>query len=257
MLRTRPVRARATSLLVLILAVSWAAAQDEVALPGVDQSERIEAVLAALEAQQEVSGALREAAAEDYGRAVAMRERARAALKEAEARLDAAVADSSLPATALDAALRDLRAAERERDEARRRVDEAVARVRAHQAEIEFLEEKIAALRSDLGVDRGALTGTWDVTFLPSGTRGVFLLRQAGALVTGQYTLGGGWAGSLRGTFVSGALHLERIDARRGLDAELKGTLASGESRIRGTWQAYQLAEGTQPQGTWVAVRRP
>jgi len=158
---------------------------------------------------------------------------------------------------ALDAALRELREVERERDEARRRLAETVQRVRTQQAEMEFLEEKIALLRQDIGADRGVLTGTWDVTFLPSGTRGVFLLRQAGALVTGQYTLGGGWAGSLRGTFVSGQLHLERIDARRGRDAELKGALASGDERIRGTWQSYQLSEGTQPQGSWVAVRRP
>jgi hypothetical protein len=244
-------------LLALALLVTGAVAQEGGSLRGVGDEERLEAVVAALEAQYQVSGALREAAAEEYRRAVEMRERSRVTLKEAESVLDAAVADAALPATALDAALRDLREAERVRDEARRRLAEAVHRVRAHQAEMEFLGEKIAALRSDLGTEHGALTGTWDVTFLPSGTRGVFLLRQAGALVTGQYTLGGGWAGSLRGTFVSGALHLERIDARRGLDAELKGTLASGEGRIRGTWQAYQLAEGTQPQGTWVAVRRP
>jgi hypothetical protein len=248
---------RPLAFLALALLGPAPAAQDQSGLPPASAGERVEAVVAALEAQYEVSRSLREAASEEYARAVVLRDRARVRLKEVEASLDAAVADSSLPAAALDAALRDLREVERDRDEARRRLSEALERVRAQQAEMEFLEEKIALLREDLGTERGLLTGTWDVTFLPSGTRGVFLLRQAGALITGQYTLGGGWAGSLRGTYVSGELHLERIDARRGRDAELKGALASGEDRIRGTWQAYQLSEGTQPQGSWVAVRRP
>ena len=55
----------------------------------------------------------------------------------------------------------------------------------------------------------------------------------SGEIWNGQYTLGGGWAGSLRGTFVSGNLHLERIDARRGRDAELKGAFAIGLGVMR------------------------
>ncbi len=90
---------------------------------------------------------------------------------------------------------------------------------------------------------------------MPAGVTGTFYLEQSGTLVTGQYRLGPLGSGSLQGTFVGGKLHLQRIDAERGRDAELSGVLDPDGKRIRGTWQSFELVQGGIPRGQWVARR--
>ena len=43
--------------------------------------------------------------------------------------------------------------------------------------------------------------------------------------------------------------------SQKGRDAEYRAILGDG-GRLRGTWQAFELADGVAPSGSWNAVRR-
>jgi len=121
---------------------------------------------------------------------------------------------------------------------------------------IEILSDRIARLRKSLPSDTEALTGLWDVTYLPSNDKGVFTLRQSGTLLAGEYTLEGGWKGSLQGTFVDGKVLLHRIDSKLGRSSDLEGTLSPDGRTLRGTWQNFILSGGQPTSGAWVARKR-
>jgi hypothetical protein len=76
-----------------------------------------------------------------------------------------------------------------------------------------------------------------------------------GAIVSGEYTLEGGYSGSLRGTLVSDRLRLERVDSRLGFSAIFYGRVARDGSSIAGTWEATTFGNGTPGAGIWKAVR--
>ena len=122
---------------------------------------------------------------------------------------------------------------------------------------IVFIGERIGRLRRTLPTDNESLTGSWDVSYLPSGDKGVFSLRQSGTLLVGEYTLEGGWKGSLQGTFVDGKLLLHRIDSKLGRSSDLEGSLAPDGRTIRGTWQNFILSGGQPTNGQWVGRKRP
>jgi len=130
------------------------------------------------------------------------------------------------------------------------------AEIRDVHARIELLGERIGKLRKTLPSDTESLTGSWDVSYLPSGDKGVFSLRQSGTLLVGEYTLEGGWKGSLQGTFVDGKVLLHRIDSKLGRSSDLEGTLAPDGRVIRGTWQNFILSGGSPTNGQWVAKKR-
>jgi hypothetical protein len=121
---------------------------------------------------------------------------------------------------------------------------------------IAILSDRIAGLRKTLPTDTESLTGTWEVTYLPSNDKGIFTLRQSGTLLVGEYTLDGGWKGSLQGTFVNDKLLLHRIDSKLGRSSDLEGTLAPDGRTIRGTWNNYILSGGQPVTGSWVARKR-
>ncbi len=121
---------------------------------------------------------------------------------------------------------------------------------------IDTLQDRIARLRKTLPSDTEALTGTWDTTYTPSGDKGVFTLRQSGTLLAGEYSLEGGWRGSLQGTIVDGKIHLSRIDAKLGRSQDLQGSIAPDGRTIRGTWQNFILSGGAPVNGNWVARKR-
>ncbi len=121
---------------------------------------------------------------------------------------------------------------------------------------IDMLQDRIGRLRKTLPSDAEALTGNWDVTYTPSGDKGVYSLRQSGTLLVGEYTLEGGWRGSLQGTVVDGKVHLSRIDAKLGRSQDLQGSVASDGRTIRGTWQNFILSGGSAVSGSWVARKR-
>ena len=131
------------------------------------------------------------------------------------------------------------------------------AEIKDAHARIDLLGERIGRLRKTLPSDNESLTGSWDVSYLPSGDKGLFSLRQSGTLLVGEYTLEGGWKGSLQGTFVDGKLLLHRIDSKLGRSSDLEGSLAPDGKTIRGTWQSFILSGGQPTAGQWVARKRP
>ncbi|MBI1950648.1 MAG: hypothetical protein HYS34_04710 [Acidobacteria bacterium] len=134
-----------------------------------------------------------------------------------------------------------------------RRIREAI---RDAHARIELLGDRIGRLRKTLPSDTESLTGSWDVHYLPSGDKGVFMLRQSGTLLAGEYTLEGGWKGSLQGTFVDGKVLLHRIDSKLGRSSDLEGMLAPDGRTLRGNWQSFILSGGQPTNGSWIARKR-
>ncbi len=128
--------------------------------------------------------------------------------------------------------------------------------IRDTRSRLDLLADRIGRLRRSLPSDTEALTGTWDVTYVPSDDKGVFTLRQSGTIVAGEYALEGGWKGSLQGTIVDGKVHLSRIDTKLGRSQDLQGSVASDGRTIRGTWQNAILSGGEAVAGSWVARKR-
>ena len=131
----------------------------------------------------------------------------------------------------------------------RRRIVEARERLK-------FLQSRLEELEHAPSKQAEGLTGKWDVTFLPAGNRGVFDLRQSGTIISGEYSLAGGWRGSVQGTLVNFKIVLHRIDSKLGEAADLEGTVTRDLNLIRGTWQNRVLSDGGPQTGAWTARRR-
>ncbi len=255
---------RRTFLLVFLLSALLglpARAQDADAAAGVDPANpatvrRLQAVLASLEERVRLVDRMAADAVRAYRKAAIARNDALQELVQARDGLDR-------EATRVRDLTRErLETLVQEAGEARARyrgLEEEAARrladLRRLVAEREALVERIADLRARMPQREDVLTGEWEVTWMPAGVTGTFYLEQSGTLVTGQYRLGPLGSGSLQGTFVGGKLHLQRIDAERGRDAELTGVLDPDGRRIRGTWQSFELVQGGIPRGQWVARR--
>jgi len=115
----------------------------------------------------------------------------------------------------------------------------------------------IAALESDLSGRRSvdALTGRWSVLLDPGEQKGTLRLNLDGTIVSGEYTLEGGFSGSLRGTLVNDRLKLERVDSTLGFSAIYYGRLSRDSSTISGTWESTDVSGGAPSSGRWRAVR--
>jgi hypothetical protein len=100
-----------------------------------------------------------------------------------------------------------------------------------------------------------AVSGRWAVVLDPGEQRGVFRMNLVGTLVSGEYTLEGGYTGSLRGTLVNDRLRLERVDSRLGFAAIFFGRVARDGSAITGTWEATTFGTGSPGSGRWRAAR--
>jgi hypothetical protein len=122
---------------------------------------------------------------------------------------------------------------------------------------VDLLREQVDRLLQALPSDTESLTGYWDVTLLSGGERGVFVLVQSGAVLSGEYGLQGGFRGSLQGTLIDGQVVLHRIDTRLGRVMDLDGLVSTDGNAIRGTWRRYDLSDGRPATGAWVANRRP
>ena len=115
----------------------------------------------------------------------------------------------------------------------------------------------IAALEADLQVRKppNALSGRWTVTVDPGEQRGIFQMTLDGTIVSGDFTLEGGYTGSLRGTLINDRLRIERVDSRLGFSAVYFGRLARDGNSIAGTWESTTFGGGTPGSGRWKAVR--
>ena len=115
----------------------------------------------------------------------------------------------------------------------------------------------IIALEAELQTKKppDAISGRWAVTLDPGAQRGVFRMTLDATIVTGDYTLDGGYTGSLRGTLVSDRLRLERVDSRLGFSTVYYGRVARDFASIAGTWEATTFGSGAASAGVWKAVR--
>ena len=127
----------------------------------------------------------------------------------------------------------------------------------ASRAMIAATEEEIRRLEAAVGAGDDPLTGTWRVVMEPGGQQGLMFLRLDGTLVQGTYKLSGDWSGSMRGTFVSRKVRLERVDSQAGYSSILNGRLlVRGRSaRLQGSWEAMEISSGMPSAGTWAAER--
>jgi hypothetical protein len=76
-----------------------------------------------------------------------------------------------------------------------------------------------------------------------------------GTIVSGEYTLEGGYSGSLRGTLVNDRLRLERVDSKLGFSSIYYGRVAREGASIAGTWESTTFGGGEPGAGRWHAVR--
>jgi len=118
-------------------------------------------------------------------------------------------------------------------------------------------KRSIALLEADLSARKpaDAVTGRWTVSIDPGDQRGVFRLSLDGAIISGDYSLEGGYTGSLRGTLVNDKLRLERVDSKLGFSAVYVGRVAPDGGSIAGTWESANFGDGGPVQGRWAAVR--
>ncbi len=249
-------RARAVVVLVLLAAALPRPSQVSRAQDLKRPEEQLAAIYS-LKVQLEIEQRRLDDALQRYNEQARTREEARGRLARLYDDLDAMVQGRS----DADAALM------RDREEEIQKVEQQVEfltqetrRIRAEikdaHMRIDILGERIGRLRKTLPSDNESLTGAWDVSYLPSGDKGVFSLRQSGTLLVGEYTLEGGWKGSLQGTFVDGKVLLHRIDSKLGRSSDLEGSLAPDGRTIRGTWQSFILSGGQPTSGQWVARKR-
>jgi hypothetical protein len=127
----------------------------------------------------------------------------------------------------------------------------------AHRGYLDQLQVEVKRLEEVQQGSSDELSGRWNVVVDPGGMRGNFDLRLDGTIVTGVYQLSGGWKGSLRGTLIGDAIHLERIDAQQGFVAVYNGRFVTrgGEKRIEGAWESTGLNTGQASAGSWLARR--
>jgi hypothetical protein len=118
------------------------------------------------------------------------------------------------------------------------------------------IDEEVQRLSVAVGTAEAPLTGTWRLVVEP-GQEGMAFLQQQGTLVTGTYSLSGGFSGSFRGTLVAGKVRLERIDSQIGFAAIFYARMVGQGSnlRLQGNWEATQLASGLPSAGNWTARR--
>jgi hypothetical protein len=195
---------------------------------------------------------------EALDRASTRASRADASASSARSRLVQLYREGDADAGAIESAEEAIAEAEARAQAAAERRQVVAARLAERIRRIVALQEEIAKRRSGQRGPVDPLTGRWGVTINPGPRRGVYRLILDGTLVSGDYTLDGGFRGSLRGTFVQDKVSLQRIDAERGLDATFYGQVDRGQKRITGTWQGTQIAPVTGPtSGEWVASMLP
>lgn len=115
----------------------------------------------------------------------------------------------------------------------------------------------VAALEAETRAKKPSdlVSGRWAVVLDPGGQRGVFKLSLRGTIVSGEYTLEGGYGGSLRGTLINDRLRLERVDSKLGFSTVFYGRLSREGSEISGTWESTIFGGGQPGSGIWRARR--
>jgi hypothetical protein len=195
----------------------------------------------------------------DYGDAERRREELRDQISSLYIQIGSAVRRDEPPAEGeddLDTLVGKVQAAQ----EAETTTREALRRLREEIADsrerIRLLQDRITELKRIAPPEPEGLSGTWDITLLPSGDRGVFNLRQTGTIISGEYQQDGGWKGSLQGTLVNNKIVLHRIDSKLGPSSDLEGVITADLKSVKGTWQSRVLSDGLPSNGTWTGRKR-
>jgi len=179
----------------------------------------------------------------------------------------------------LDATMNDLSAASRALADAAGRSDSALAAAsdaftralasinaaafdqRLSLERIRLLRERVGDLEREAAAGRpeqeDPLTGDWRIRVDPGAQEGDLHLSLDGTIVTGSYSLQGGFSGSVRGTFVGDRVKIDRIDSRLGFLAVYYGRLMPDGVTITGTWEGTELNNAGPTSGTWTAERKP
>lgn len=165
------------------------------------------------------------------------------ALAEGAARADSGVDELSRREEAIGDAEQDVRSLL----EKRRLLTE---RILDRKRSIGMLEAELASRKP-----ADSISGRWTVTVEPGEQRGVFRMTLDGTLISGEYTLEGGYSGSLRGTLINDRLRLERVDSKLGFSAVYVGRVARDGTAIAGTWESTTFGAGGPGSGRWLAVR--
>lgn len=212
----------------------------------------LDALTTALETEKRALGY----AADELERATFRMSRAESAVGEAHSRLLQLAKDGGDRAAVQDAeeAIAEAESRLRQQQERRRALS---TRVGDRLRQIAVLREEIARYRTaQRGVD--PVSGRWEVSINPGSQKGIYRLVLDGTIVSGDYTLSGGFRGSLRGTYVGDKVTLQRIDSERGLDATFYGKVVTSPKKIIGTWEATAIAPAIGPTaGTWAALPAP
>jgi len=109
---------------------------------------------------------------------------------------------------------------------------------------------------ADGGAGRTSFRETGKCGSIPE-QEGDLHLSLDGTLVSGDYTLEGGFTGSVRGTLVADRLKLDRVDSRLGLNAVYYGRVSRDGSSLTGTWESMDVSGGAPSSGTWSARKQP
>lgn len=191
-----------------------------------------------------------------YEGARAREEAARGRVDGAAGELDAGLARDTTP-------LDQLRALERRLTEARAAEEAAETEARDLRNRLLELRRRQEILAAEIRRTRGApadlpdpVTGAWNLALEPGERRGLLDLTLDGTSVSGTLGLDDGSFGSVRGSFTSGAIRLERVSAEGGLDMVLEGRLRENGT-LQGTWRPLVLGRGEPPGGTWSARKAP
>mgnify|MGYP001084843135 CR=1 FL=1 len=260
---TRPLRL--LPFLLLGLLAAWGVpgpcgAEDEP-----DTPEGTAAAIYALKVDLDLEGSRLDRWLSDYADAERRREEWRDQISSLYARIGALVrkdgpaeaeAEGEDEEESLEFLAESVMAAEQAEAAARESLRRLRDRIVESRERIQILRERIAGLRRVVPPEPESLSGTWDVTLLPGGDHAVFILRQAGAIVSGEYQQDGGWKGSLQGTLVNNKLLLHRIDSKLGPSSDLEGTVSSDLRSVKGTWQSRVLNDGSASNGAWTGRKR-
>jgi hypothetical protein len=246
-----------TRLIIPTAAILLLAAAGRVASQDLKRPEEQLAAIYALRVQLEIEQKALDDDLQSHSEVARKREEARARLRTLYEALDAMVEgrEDSDPEQ-IESKELEIARTEQETERLTREARELRGRIRDQHQRIALLQDRMGRLRRTLPSDNESLTGTWDVSYLPSGDKGAFTLRQSGTLLAGEYVLEGGWRGSLQGTIVNGKVLLHRIDSKLGHSQDLEAMLSADGRTLRGSWQNFILSGGQPTSGNWVAQKK-
>jgi hypothetical protein len=129
-----------------------------------------------------------------------------------------------------------------------------VERIVERRRNVALLDAELRGKGRSAAAQQDLLSGRWNVTMDPGEQRGVFRMSLDGTIVSGDYTLEGGFSGSLRGTLVGDRLRLERVDSQLGFVGIFYGRLPRDGSSLAGTWESTTFGAGAAGAGRWRAT---